>query len=593
MIAGVAALVAVTAARVALINALPDQGYFAKYLVFADRILAGHIPTDRLGDLSPGYLWLLVALRALGAGVRAIRALQITALSGIALLCALAARRVGGWVAGVGAAIFVLTNRAALVTATELEPETLIALLVAAAIAAIVMGKQAWIAGLFVGAAVVCRPVAGLTLVLIAAWMFFFRSRREAMALIGSAVIPIVVVLAANDALTCRMAIMDPGTVFYDGNNPLAAGCAGVLPRIVADLDAASMEPDFLHVAYRLVAARASGGSVPSNRYWSAKAIAWMSACPRAASRLFAWKAVLALHNYDVYDLATTKRKADSLPAWLFIPFGILVALAIVGVVRRGALPVALFALASFAALIVFYVSSRQREAMLPPLAVLAGAGVSEIVARRGSRRLIAGGSAAIIAMLLAQPIGRAREDAYGWWATFQSSRSPAVASILRTADPPLIAPDALRAEALRAAQSPAEETRFDAAVALQKAGAWRESDAVLNTLDGYEPHRENRAVSSVAFYRARAALHLGSDPRPLLARAEAEAAGDPNVLALEAALGDAAAARRLDALHDPFTRDYALALAYLDRGDRARALALRDAMLRKMPEWQRPRTLP
>jgi hypothetical protein len=67
---------------------------------------------------------------------------------------------------------------------------------------------------------------------------------------------------------------------------------------------------------------------------------------------------------------------------------------------------------------------------------------------------------------------------------------------------------------------------------------------------------------------------------------------GDPNVLAFASVAGDRDALCRLDLLHDPFTRDYALACAWLDAGDRQRAFALRDRLLRQFPEWQRPRSI-
>jgi hypothetical protein len=38
--------------RIRLTDTLPDQGYFAKYLIFADRILGEQMPRDRLTDLS-------------------------------------------------------------------------------------------------------------------------------------------------------------------------------------------------------------------------------------------------------------------------------------------------------------------------------------------------------------------------------------------------------------------------------------------------------------------------------------------------------------------------------------------------------------
>src|SRR5256885_13883815 len=94
----------VTWGRVALVDALHDQGYFAKYAQLADRILAGRIPLDRIGDVSPGYLWLTVAFRGIGMAAGKIRDTQIVVLSIAALLCAAAAARLSGWLAAVVAA---------------------------------------------------------------------------------------------------------------------------------------------------------------------------------------------------------------------------------------------------------------------------------------------------------------------------------------------------------------------------------------------------------------------------------------------------------------------------------------------------------
>jgi hypothetical protein len=620
LLAAVIALTLVTWLRIVLIGALHDQGYFAKYIVFADRILAGHIPRDRLTDLSPGYLWLIVGLRGVGAGFTAIRTMQIVSLSVAAFLCALAARRLGT-IAMIAAPLLLLANRAAFVIATELEPETLIVLALAAALAALARWEEkrtisaAAMAGVCIGLAMIGRPVAAVTVLLIAAWMIL-RDRRSAILFIAAALVPVVIVLAVNGTLAGQLSIMEPGTGLYDGNNALATGCAGVLPRIVADLDAASGEPDFLHVAYRLVAARATGTPPSpriSNRYWSGKAMQWMRSYPSAAARLFAWKALLSIHNYDVYDLSTTRRKAGELSRWPAASFGFLASLALAGLVlshdRRALIPAALFCAATVAALIVFNVSARQRDALLPPLTILAAAGAAE-VARRKDRAAIAAALAVIAGtLLLGIEITPAAEDAYAWQASFVSARAlddaraafahgavgdslrrAAAASIFRTADPPSVPPGALLAaarEAVRSTTSP--PILFDAALAMEKANDWAAADRVLAAISDYTPRRENRAVSSVAFYRARAALHTGGDPKSFLQRAAADAPGDPDVLAALALHGDREAAAMLDRLHDPFTRDFALAMARLDAGDRTAALALRERLLASMPEWKRP----
>jgi hypothetical protein len=516
--AAVIALALITWVRVWLIDSLPDQGYFAKYLIFAGRILAGQIPRDRLADLSPGYLWFIVAMRAAGASFSAIRTLQIIFVSVAALLCGIAARRFG-MTAMIAAPLLLLSSRAALVCATEAEPETLILLLGSAALALLARSPAG--SGVLLGVASIFRPVMMLAS---AAMAVIERSWK----LIVAAAIPVVIMLTINVALTGDVVLMDPGTVFYEGMNPSATGYEGVQPRIVNDIERTSTEPDYLHVAYRIVASRASGRALTrgeSNRFWTGKALAFARACPRAALRLTLRKLLFAIHSYDAYDLSTMARKDFLLARYPFIPFGLLIALAGAAVIlardrRRELMPFVAFALSGFVVLVAFYVTARQRNAILPAVVVLAAAGVDEIVRRR---RIIAAIVVGFIAVLLSINGPPQIEDANGWRAT----------------------PNA-----------------FDAALSLEQQGRWAEADRILAQLEaeGYRPIRENRAVSSIAFYRARAAMHLGRDPRPLLDRASSDAPGNEHVLAMRARLGDREAGRLLFTLHDALTARRALA---------------------------------
>ncbi|PYQ60522.1 MAG: hypothetical protein DMF58_07795 [Acidobacteria bacterium] len=192
--AGLILLALLTWARVRLIDSLPDQGHFAKYTIVADQILAGRIPRDRLLDFSPLYLWFVVAMRAIGAGFRAIRTLQIVLVSAGAVLVALAARRFG-LLAVIAAPILLLGSRGALVCATELEPETFILVLNAGALACLVEDSRPrlsgqrraavlhLLAGFLLGLSAACRPVALLVVIAIAIAM---RSWR----LIAGAIVP-------------------------------------------------------------------------------------------------------------------------------------------------------------------------------------------------------------------------------------------------------------------------------------------------------------------------------------------------------------------------------------------------------------------
>ncbi|MDP9362490.1 MAG: hypothetical protein M3P29_13695 [Acidobacteriota bacterium] len=518
LLATVIALALITWLRIHVIDALPDQGYFAKYLTFADRILAGRMPRDRLADLSPGYLWFVVSLRALGAGMTAIRTLQIIFVSIAAVFCGLAARRFGV-IAMIAAPLLLLGSRAALVCATEAEPETLILLLGSGALAALTRSRAA--AGLLFGLAAICRPV-----MMLAAAAVALVERSWKLILAGA--VPVILLLVINVTLTGEAVLMDPGTVFFEGMNPSATGYEGVQPRIVNDLERASGEPDYLHVAYRIVASRSVGRQLTraeSNRFWTGKALAFARAYPGAALNLTFHKLLFAIHSHDAYDLATMARKDVLLARYPFIPFGVLAALAGAGVLlarerRRELLPFVAFALAGFVVLVTFYVTARQRNAILPAVVVLGAAGVSEIVTRR---HVVAAIVVTLIAILLSVNGAVQIEDANGWKGT---------------------------------------RNVFDDALTLEQQGRWADADRILMQLesDGYRPIRENRAVPSVAFYRARAAVHRGRDPRPLLDRASSEAPGNEHVLALRAHLGDGEASRLLFTLHDSLTARRALA---------------------------------
>ena len=514
-------LVLITWARVWMMDSLPDQGYFAKYTIVADQILAGHIPRERLLDFSPLYLWFVVGLRAIGAGFHAIRTLQIILLSVAAVLVAIVARRFGQIPAFV-APLLLLGSRGALVCATEVEPETLILVLNAAAIACLVDDSRPrlsgqrraavlhLLAGVFLGLSAACRPVALLVVVALAIAM---RSWR----IVAGALVPVIAIVIVNFSLTHEVTLMDPGTVFYEGMNPSAEGYEGVQPRIVNDLERQSRDPDFLHVAYRIVAAKALGHPVTraeSNRYWTGKALAFARAYPLAALKLTARKFYLALQSYEAYDLVTMARKDAMLSHVLFFPFACIVTLAGACAISRprGIAPLVIFACCTGVTLIVFYVTARQRNAVLPALVILAAVGFADALKHRGA--LVA---VAIVAILLGVDGPLQIQDRNGWLG-------------IRDA--------------------------FDEAIALEQQGRWQEADYVLSQLSAYRPYRENRAVSSVAWYRAVAAAHLGQ-PRAavlhLLEQANREAPGNEHVLA---ALGDQ---NLLFELHDPLTARAAL----------------------------------
>ncbi|HEX7829745.1 MAG TPA: hypothetical protein VF787_08815 [Thermoanaerobaculia bacterium] len=525
-------LLAFTAWRIQAFRALHAPALLT-YIGIADAINRGVMPLGQMGDVSPVYLWLVVVLRKVGLGVRAIASLQIVALTLSAVSCAFVAKRIAGWTAAIATAALILGNRAAFVQATELDPKTLIFFLTSAALALLTINRTpaTIAAAILLGLNAVTHPYGYLILIVVA-----IVHRRAALL---AAVLPIVLVLV----LTPKTA-PHSSSQLYEGNNPLATGAGGVVPRVVADLQVriGALSPD---PVYRMLGVD-----------WRAKALANLRTYPAAALKRFGWKALLTIHNYDVFDIITAQQTNRRLPRAPSIPFGAACALAIAAFVlrreRRELLPFALIAIVLMLALTLFVVSARQRNIVLVPVAILGGIGAAEIIAlarKRSDRALLAFGAVLIATALLGIEGNPMREHQYKW-----TGRA---------------APD-----------SP--EVLFDRARALEENGAWPQAESVLSTITEYQPLRENRAVSSVAYYRARAALRLRVPPTviaELLDRAEREAPGDPLVLALRALTIDPDAARTLDELHDPLTRDFALAAAQFDLGQTARGLALMNSL--------------
>jgi hypothetical protein len=612
--AAIAVVVAITAIRIHTVDSLRDQRYFEKYLVFSKQAAHGTIDPSRLPDLSPGYVWLLALLHGkLGLELETLRAMQIAAVSLAALIAAMAAEAVGGRVAAAAAMAFVLGSRAALINATDFEPETCILLLGALALLPLmrdpISRRGATLSGLAFGLSIIFRPSALLATVAIAAWLAWRRQRAASFGI--AAAVPVIAILIVNAVLTGTPVIMDPGTVFYEGMNPQATGYAGVQPRIVNDLEP-RYGSDALHVTYRIVASRASGrpmSTEDANRFWTRKAIAFALGHPLKALRLTLRKALAAVSSYDAWDLYTMVRKERELARVPAIPFGFAIAFALAALWiadRRSSIPAAIVLVPTLAPMIVFYATARQRNAVIPSVAILAGCGIAAIVKQRDRRAMVAAVAALVGGALLTVDSHGAVEDRHIWERSERRTLAIdrvrasgdrvakeawlAVAQVngLESPVPPPAALLRISAEAIR--RNAPEPVLFDIALALERAQLWRDAEMLLTQLAniGYIPERRNYATNSVSYHLARCRLRQGNrDVRELIRRARREAPGDADVLALALVTG-IDTREELRALHDPFTAELALARALFDAGRRDDANARLARLRRALPEWER-----
>ncbi|HEX7190547.1 MAG TPA: glycosyltransferase family 39 protein, partial [Thermoanaerobaculia bacterium] len=568
--------------------------------------------------------------RAIHLSPWALSWIQIVGTLAAALLVALTARALAGEMAGLAAALALLASRTVVLNASELEPEVLILLLNALAIW-LLLGKERpspFLAGVAAAASVMTRPTAILPLIVLGALAARDRWKR----FLAGAAIPIVLILGVNVAITHQPIVMNGGTVLYEGMNPHASGYSGVRPYVVDDLrisdPAIENEPDPLHVAFRMVVSRIHHDAATpeeTNRYWTGKALAFVREFPGAAARLTLRKLFFALHSYEAWDVRrTAARSATVGPLWL--PFGLLLALSLIALVvlraDRRVVVLACIVAAYVCAMAIFHVTSRQRNALMPAIAVLAGVGITAIFyggadalvrpaarprgfaawADEGVRPSTEKGvAAALVTLLLMYNYAPQREHSY-----FEREKAivngglsdPALLTTYPAGvdrDIPIAQPAAVRAAATRElAHADSDARRFDIAHGLVVAGEWVTAEKILRSLedDGYRrPWRGLGAVSSVAFYRSIALLHLRrpAEARGELLQAQREAPADDSVLALTAiAFRNRDSARRLFAIYDPFTARLAIVRAYMVLRRLPEALTAASALTKELPEWKR-----
>jgi len=620
-----------TLKRIQIVDSLPDQGYFSKYIALAQRVLAGDLPVDRLGDLSAGYLWTITFLSGPGRlEVPAIRALQIVLVTAAALFCGAMAARRWGDVAGLATVGLILLNRAVLLNATEIEPETIIFSLAAAALALVVGGETVISkagAAFLLGLAAVFRPSTVLPAALMAvAVVYFTRPRtrlRTAAAIVAGFAAPLLIARVFTFILIGFWPPpMNPGTVFYEGWNPAATGYLGEAPAIVKDVEHGLGLPDGLHVAYRTVAARATGESpspAAANRFWAARALAYIRNQPMSAMCLLTRKGIFSLHSHDAWDLATLPRKSAALPRWPWVPFGFAVALAGLGMVLARKNPIstclALFAVGGLLVMVLFYVTARQRNLVVPAVAFLGGLAIHEVLRRwrSGFHRSIALAVSATVAAgtALTIPGTAQKEDVHTWNLRFAAEQAVAEAARANAAGRPYVGDAALARAAtcldrnallavpvsyvqrqVRAefGTNPSPQRRFDLALVMAEIGQVSEATQVFEGLEAnhYRPRRGARFTSSVAYHLARCRLALGDREGALndLQRALEEAPGEAQPLALYALMVEASnpllaasSERALYAMHDPFTARLASARAYRDLGRQDLAVSAENAV--------------
>lgn len=488
---------------------------------------------------APLYPWLLGALRALGAGLPAVIALQLLFRSATAALLWRAATRAGGG-PGAGcaaAALFLLLAEPAFF-ATRLVACSLQLLLLAWLLDAILrLGQRRGAArllglGALLGANLLATPPLLLFAFALPAW-FGWRGRAawRATGLVLAGAALTVAPATLHNALATRsqpggaefiLISAQAGVTYAHGNGPGAIGVYRAIPGVSQERGKQNQE------AYAL-AARATGtpGWKNMDRFFRTQAVDWLLAHPADAALLHLRKAGFLLFGQDYGDLYSPalEREDPELPRPVPPPFGTLPTPWLLPAACAGAwllarqrvriaAPILAALLIPCATVVLFWYSPRYRLPMVIPACLLAPLAWQALLAQpsRARQALLVLALLAPVAAGRALMLGAGLDDA----ARFRPEYAYHVGvQWLESGKPEAAEPRF--AEALRRGFSPAASAemlgraRLASAEALAAAGAHADSAARIRAaLDAFatalehEPERLDSLVDA-----ARAQLRL------------------------------------------------------------------------------------
>lgn len=607
--------------------------HFLKYSLAAEKISNHTLGGDRLLDYSPLYLMVHVVLR----NEPVIQWIQIFLAGGAScLLFLLLSRFFRRSIAIAGTIAFIL-NRTLMVYTTVPEPEVFLLFWIIASLFFLYGETKAshFVAGIFFTLGILTRP--NFLPVLAVVLLYFFIQQKDRKAAFVSAVLFFLPVCIGLTAIWVRNArilghfspiVMNPGTIFFEGNNPLSHGQDVVYPALVGEIGlAATNESDYQHEIYRVFARNATGKNLSIlevNSYWIHRATDFLKDYPGHTIRLFATKLFHCFHGYEWHDLSNAYWNERMLQKMRFpaVPFALVSTLAILGMLvkaRETRKWILLYAVlfCQVAVMVAIYVHARHRLAILAVFILFACAGLEYLLICRRKILIVA----ALIPLLvfLSWPTDLMREETHLW-------TSLQTASLLRTKAFQLRGEgkwnEAADAAALALAYAPwqydqgrpanlpyAEDfvtralqiskppqtfsERFDHATLLLLAGRLKESQAAFLDIlqEGYEFKRDQFESSQPLFYLARIA-EMQNNPEEallLLKQGLEKSPGEPYLLShLFVLTREGAYREKLFRYFGDIDAQFYLGQANLQVGDPAEALQNFEYVNEKIPGFRR-----
>jgi tetratricopeptide (TPR) repeat protein len=321
---------------------------FSKYHLFAQQYLQGTINPERLVDFSPFYLYLNIFLQKFFHNpIEILLWLQLIAISlSCVLLFNLLRSFFGSLISVIGTALFLL-NRSVILYTNVNEPEAFLILFLLCFITCALNRSTIWsvFTGLFLGLCLLIRlnffPLAILTPL---GYLCFHKKAdafRRSVLFLTPVVLAILGLTMRNYSITGTFSpmVMNPGFVFFEGNNPNSNGQNAVYPPMVDNcIDEFQNESDPAHSIYRLIPRRLLNKDMTIsevNAFWSHKAWNFIADNPGFWIKKVCMKMHYFFHNARWHDIETVVSNDLHLQKSMIptIPFSLISALCLIGII--------------------------------------------------------------------------------------------------------------------------------------------------------------------------------------------------------------------------------------------------------------------
>ena len=615
---------------------------FDKYQLAAEQYMEGTISDERILDFSPLYLYVnIFAGKYFENPVGFILRLHIVLISLSVVLLFLLLKSFFNMTLSILGAFAFMINKSVILYTRALEPEPLLIFFSLGFLYFAVRSGRFTpaLSGLFLGLCVLSRsnflPVA---LVIPFYFIIKYKEKRQWIRKTVIFAIPLFAAVAflavRNSGLADSFTIfqMNPGQVFFEGNNPNSWGESAIYPPLVHDFAIQFPDQsDFQHVAYRYFPRRIKNEKLTLNEvnwFWTQKGLNFIVDYPLHFFKRLLTKTNFVFHNYRRHDLGSVfwndQNYLKKLPT---IPFALISAMALLGMLLsvkkwRERLVIYAVLFLQMAVMILLYVSDRQRVAIVSLMVFFAVDFLDWLVSNRKKKNVLLGLVVLLIFPFLYFENNLIKDEQYLWHRYSLSNGSmrqavqerkngnlelAAQQNALAIAYTPWLIENkrlsgltfkdkSIEERALEISASFGERhpsALFDLAVIFMENNKLSEAEYILKILSdgGYNFNRQHLQPSLPEFYLARICEQKRDNQGAIsyLERALRKNPGSPWVLShLFALTGEPEYESKIHRYFDKIDAQFFLGKAFLDIGEFNESISYFSYVVEKLPQYRK-----